>query len=116
MYCAACATSSPSPTMQRLPPGLGAIVPTVAGSRRPLATAVALTTAMLLLLRAFADTPLSGPATLLLAAPALIAYMLGTKAGVAGGITGVALMSLGLQAVAGSFNPPRNPASCSLAR
>ena len=85
-------------------PRAGATAAPVARKRWSLATAITMGLAMLLL-GALAQSSLSGAATLLLAVTAVIAYVLGTDTGIAAGIAGVALMSLGLQVIGGSFNP-----------
>jgi signal transduction histidine kinase len=74
-------------------------------SRWPLAAALIVTTA-LLVAGALAPSPISGPATLLLALPLLVAFALGTRTRTVPGLVGVALMSAGLQAASGGgFNP-----------
>ena len=61
----------------------------------------------LLLVWALGQTAeLNGPVALLIVVPPLVSYLLGTSAGLAAGLAGVALMVAGLQATGGpSFNP-----------
>jgi signal transduction histidine kinase len=78
----------------------------VAGRRRMPLAAAAVTSAALLLAWAFGQASLlDGPLTLLIVAPPLVAYTLGSDERVATGLAGVALMSLALQSTGGSFNP-----------
>ena len=76
------------------------------GIRRwPLAAAV-LTTIGLILLSAFGQTDaLGGAVGVLIVIPPLVAYALGTRAGLVAGLAGCVLLSLGLQSTDGSFNP-----------
>ncbi len=81
--------------------------PSAAAERRrwPLAASVSLSAALLVLWAFAQSVSPGGPATLLLAVPTLSAYLLGADAGLAVGLAGVALLSLGLQAAGGAFNP-----------
>ena len=74
-------------------------------NRRPLAAAGG-AAAGLLLVRAFGQThALTGAVNLLIVAPPLVCYALGTDTGVAAGLTGATLLSVGLQMAGGPFNP-----------
>ena len=71
-----------------------------------LAAAAAVGVGLLLVWALGRTGDLNGPVALLIVVPPLVSYLLGTSAGLAAGLAGVALMAAGLQATGGSsFNP-----------
>jgi signal transduction histidine kinase len=72
--------------------------------RWPFAASVALTVGLVLVWASGQEHAVTGPMNLLLAVPPLVAYTLGTNAGLRTGLAGATLLALGLQ-LGGPFNP-----------
>jgi len=95
------AASAESPSASASPPGE---LPSH-WSRKPLGAALVVTAALVVSGAATRGSP-GGTATLLLAVPVVVAFVLGTRTRALEGLAGIALMSIGLQVGAGgAFNP-----------